>query len=448
MKTIVSPTAAPDDAERLAAVDVGAVEQDWPVLLGLLPPDWEARARSTGAFQRRRGVPDASAFLRLIFAYSYCRLSLRLTVFWAEIRGVAALSEVALRKRLCRAKPWIGELLAAKLARHAPLPGQHPPGLRIRLVDATCVRRPGSTGTDYRLHVGFDLERLTVDQVELTTAAGGETLKRLPARPGEITIADRGYSQRQGIAALSAQGGAVLVRVNSGALPLEHPDGQCFELLAALRGLEDTAVGDWAVQTAPAADGTPAVSGRLVALRKSPQATEAARRKLQAEARRKGRTPDARSLELAGYVVLFTTVSPATLSGVEILNLYRFRWQIELAFKRMKTHLSLAQLPAKDPDLCQTFLLTQLLAAVLVDELTHRWVDFSPEATDPERPPSLWRVYQAVSESLRQLVGAILTPAEWLQVRGRTRGLRDTPRRRLNQGAEARRLPLFHAPVG
>ncbi len=76
MKTIVSPTAAPDDAQSLAAVDVGAVEQDWPVLLGLLPPDWEARARSTGAFQRRRGVPDASAFLRLIFAYSYCRLSL------------------------------------------------------------------------------------------------------------------------------------------------------------------------------------------------------------------------------------------------------------------------------------------------------------------------------------------------------------------------------------
>ena len=377
MNTTLSRRSASSDADRLAEVDVRAVEQDWPFFLSLLPADWEECARTSGAFQRRRGVPTPSAFLRLIFAYAYCGLSLRLTVFWAQLHRVADLSEVALFKRLRGARAWIAELLAALLARGAPLPQVAAPGVRVRVVDATTVRCPGSASTDYRLHVGFDLERLTINQVELTSVAGGETLKHLPGGPGEITLADRGYCHRQGIAALTAQRSWVLVRVNGGALPLQHPDGRPFDLCTAVETLAEAAIGEWLVQTAPAAD-APAVPGRLIALRKSPAAAEEALRKLHADARRRGRTPTERSLLLTRYVIVFTTAPSPLLSAREILDLYRFRWQIELAFKRMKTHLALDELPAKDPDLCQTFLLTKLLAAVLVDALTHRWVDFSP----------------------------------------------------------------------
>lgn len=374
--TLDAPSAV--DAQRLAASAVRLVEEDWPCFLSLLPADWEQQAKLTGAFRRKRGVPDAASFLRLLFAYGYCGLSLRLTVFWAALKGIADLSEVALLKRLRRARPWLGQLLAAKLAETARLPGRWPAGLRVRLVDATTASRPGSTGTDWRIHLGFQLQTLTVDQVELTSAQGGETFKRLPGRAQEITLGDRGYAQRQGIAAVTADGGWVVVRLNWRTVPLQHWDGRPFDLFAALRTLPAAQVGEWAVQTAPASDGTPVVPGRLVALRKSSVATEAAQRKLHQEARRKGKTPDARSLEAAAYLVVFTTVPPALLSGPQILELYRFRWQIELAFKRMKSLLALDALPAKDPELCQTFLLTKLLAAVLVDELTHRWVDFSP----------------------------------------------------------------------
>lgn len=378
MKTLLPPAPAPSVPTPFADLDLQAVEHDWPFFLSLLPADWEAQAHATGAFQRKRGVPDASAFLRLIFAYAYCGLSLRLTVFWAALQGIADLSEVALLKRLRRARPWLGQLLAAKLAQNARLPGRWPPGLRIRLVDATSASRPGSAGTDWRIHLGFQLATLTVDQVELTSAQGGETFKRLPGQAQEITIGDRGYAQRQGIAALTAQGGWVVVRLNWNTVPLQHPDGHPFDLFAALSTLPPAEAGEWAVQTAPAEDGTPAVAGRLVALRKSPAAAEAARRKVRQEARRKGKTPHARSLEAAAYLIVFTTVPPSVLTGPEILELYRFRWQIELAFKRMKSLLELEALPAKDPELCQTFLLTKLLAALVVDELTHRWVDFSP----------------------------------------------------------------------
>lgn|GEM_PF-5333078 len=48
-----------------------------------------------------------------------------------------------------------------------------------------------------------------------------------------------------------------------------------------------------------------------------------------------------------------------------------FRWQIELVFERLKSLLRLEELPAKDPDLARTFLYSKLLAALLLEELTH-----------------------------------------------------------------------------
>jgi hypothetical protein len=67
-------------------------------LAGLI--DLEATARERGALRRRREVRSAEALLRLAFAYVLGRLSLRVVAAWAEEQGLAALSDVALLKRL------------------------------------------------------------------------------------------------------------------------------------------------------------------------------------------------------------------------------------------------------------------------------------------------------------------------------------------------------------
>ena len=361
-----------------------AIGTDWPFLLTLLPPDLDASAKAAGALVRKRGVTSAQALLRLAFAYGYCGLSLLGVTVWAREAGVADLSPPALLKRLQRAADWLGELLAAKLVERAALcRAGWPTGLRLRVTDATAISREGSPGTDYRVHLGFDLGTLTIDRIELTTAAEGETLQRLPIQAGEVVLGDRGYAHRQGFAAVVAAQGEVIVRLNWRTVPLEHPDGREFDLWAALRSLEGTAAGEWPVRTAPAEDGTPAVAGRLVALRKSPQAAEAARRKLRQTARKKGRTPDARSLEAAEYVVVFTTLTAERLPAEHVLEVYRFRWQIELAFKRMKGVLQLDEMAAQDDALCRTFLAVKLLATLLVEELSRPWVAFSPWGYGP-----------------------------------------------------------------
>ena len=367
------------------------------MLVSMLPSDLDGCARDSGALVRRREVKSGEDLLRLAFVYGVCDLSLRSTARWAKECELADFSDVALLKRLRGAAPFLAQLLTDKLAERSGLPTLEPqpspsPLRRVRLMDATFVCRPGARGTDFRIHLGFDLVTLTIDHVELTPASGGESLARLPVAPGDLLIADRGYSHRRGMSAVVEAGGDLIVRLNWHNLPLLNAEGQPFDLLAALRRLQPGEVGEFAVQTAPdPKEGYPAVPGRLIALAKSEQAAEDARRQLRKRAKKKGKTPSAQTLEAAGYVFVFTTLAPERLAAWDVLELYRFRWQIEVVFHRMKGLLLLDELTAKDEDLCRSVLLTKLLAALLVEELggtAIAAVAFSPWGYGVPRPQS------------------------------------------------------------
>jgi hypothetical protein len=355
-----------------------SLEEEWPFLLTLLPADLETSARELGALTRKREVKSAADLLRLALVYGFCGWSLRNTALWAGEAEVAHLGAPALFQRLCQAGPWLGRLLVQMLAERAQAALPRQDGLRIVLRDATGISEPGSAGTDFRVHLSFDLGTLTVAALEVTTAQEGETFGRLAVEPGDVVMGDAGHWQRAGIAAVVAAGGAVIVRVNWHNLALTERDGTPLRLWDRLRGLAAGAVGEWEVQTAPDAAAPAPVPGRLIALRKSPQAAEAARRRVRRNASKDGKTPSAQALEVAEYVLVFTTLSAERLRATEVLELYRFRWQVELAFKRLKSILHLDALPAQGDALGQTFIHAKLLGALLIEDLSHRWVAFSP----------------------------------------------------------------------
>jgi Transposase DDE domain len=58
--------------------------------------------------------------------------------------------------------------------------------------------------------------------------------------------------------------------------------------------------------------------------------------------------------------------------------LYRLRWQIELAFKRLKSLLRIDRLPAKGDALASTWLHAHLLFALLIDAAAVEMGDFPP----------------------------------------------------------------------
>jgi hypothetical protein len=244
-------------------------------------------------------------------------------------------------------------------------------------MDASCVNRPGSKGTDRRLHLSFDLGSLTIDSIQFTDSSGGETFSRYPVCAGDICLGDRGYAHRRGVWSIVRRGADALMRINWQNFPLVGTGGKRFDILAHAKRLGTTQVGDWAVRTAASGD-APSMDGRVVALRRSPAAAEQERRRIRREARKKHRMPDQRSLEAAGYIFLFTTLGYDVASASDILQLYRFRWQIELVFKRLKGIVQLDDIPKCSDKLLDSVLLSRVLAALLIDDLVSRTGAFSP----------------------------------------------------------------------
>ena len=431
-------TKAKELGEQLEALQPYAVtDADWQKVLSMMPMDLEATAEATKAIQRRREVRRAEDLLRIALIYALCDWSLLLTAAWACLMGWANLSGIALRKRLKGAKTFMGALLAAWVIRNRGELADYP--VRLRLVDATAVSGLHSKGTDWRIHLSFDLGQGGFDGVEVTDSHGGETLVRHPAQPGDILVADRGYAHRRGIGKVLSQSGALVVRISLQNVPMNDEAGEKFNPLPWLRQAPAGEPIEHKVQI-ETPDGT--FSVRLIARRLNEQAAEAARRRLRQQARKKGRTPDQRSLEAAGFITVLSNLAPQEWSAGQVLAAYRLRWQVELAFKRLKGVLTLDHLRAQDPDLCQTYLLAKLLGAMMVDRLSRAGSAPSIDWFESvERPVSPWRWLVLWSDALRRAVQGLLSLSQLLSAVDRLgRYLCDTPRRRRQHYALGRHL--------
>jgi hypothetical protein len=65
---------------------------------------------------------------------------------------------------------------------------------------------------------------------------------------------------------------------------------------------------------------------------------------------------------------MLLTSLPPTVPASEVLAAYRLRWQVELAFKRLKSLLGLDRLPAKGEALARSWLLAHLILALLIED--------------------------------------------------------------------------------
>lgn len=348
------------------------LDEEWPYILSLMPQNLELLCESRLALSRRREITNAADYLRLCMAYSVCDMSLRQTAAWASAIGLAELSDVAVLKRLRAASGWLGSVVVEWLYERGLT--HDVPGRKVRVVDATTVSKPGSKGTDWRLHVRMDLAERRIEQVELTGENEGERLDRHTITSDEIILGDRGYATSKGIAHVLQSGGHVVIRSRWN-LDLQTQSGYRLNMLSLLETLAPDEIGDWPVRLEYQGA---QYSLRLVAIRKSAHATQKAQRELRREAKKKGRTLKRETLRAAQYIIVVTDMPTEALTCTQVLEMYRLRWQIELMFKRLKSILGFDRLRAKDEKLSQTYLLTKILGALVIDELTGKALDFFP----------------------------------------------------------------------
>jgi hypothetical protein len=371
-------------------METTAIDEDWEIVLRFLPAHWATKATELKALVRRRKISTAEILLRVLLIHLADGKSLRTTVAYAEQIGLCRIEDVALLHRLKASTEWFRwmclELLKQLQVKTAW--GDTAKKFRIRLVDGTSISEHGSTGSDWRIHYCFQLETLTCDTCLITDTKVVEGFDRYRVEPGDLLVGDRGYCKRKGIMHVVNSQGHVLVRFHSTNLPLSTRQGKTFKPLEHLRSLADGNAGDWDVWFQSPEDGR-LIKGRLCALRKSREAMELAKKHLRQMASKKGKKLRTETLEYAEYVILFTTVNRHNLKGEDVLQLYRGRWQIELAFKRLKSIIGIGHLPKYDPDSCIAWLYGKMMVALLVERLYREAESFSPWGYPLRYPPGL-----------------------------------------------------------
>jgi hypothetical protein len=350
--------------------------ESWEVLQQFLPSGWKDQARMSGALRRTRGVKDPAALLRILMIHLAQGCSLAETAVRAREAGLAEMSSVALFKRLRASESWL-LWLAQQLGGTRQGVWATAPRI-VRAIDATVVSEPGSTGTDWRLHYGLRLADLRCDFFELTDVHGGESWKRVPVQAGEILLGDRIYGRPSGIAHVLKAQADVVVRFTPHLLPLRDEQGRICDPLRQARSLRVGKAGSWPMQVEHEGQRFP---GRLLVVRRSAEATRRAQKRLKREASRDGRVISERSWKAAQYVLIWTSL-PHSFSAELALEYYRRRWQIELAFKRMKSLAGLGHLPKKDPASARAWLYGKLFVSLLAEHMIEAARTLSPWGYD------------------------------------------------------------------
>jgi hypothetical protein len=346
------------------------VTQDWESVVDRLGGAAGLRqsARDTKAFLRARAVATAVDLLRLILAYCLGERGLRSTAAWAAATGLADISNVALLQRLRRCGDWLALLVGEALAAAAPPASR---GRLIRIIDATTVPKAGRAAKKanalWRIHSAFDLPAERFGFFELTDQHGGETIDRIPVVKGEIRIADRAYLQPDRIGVVLDEGADVLIRAGWRNARWLDADGEPVDLLAEFRKASETGLIDRPIFIGRKS-GKP-LALRLVAVKKSGQAAEAARRTARRQARKGRHQISKGTLAAADWVILVTSLAPEDFPPADILALYRLRWRIELAFKRLKSLIGLKGPPGADERSAKPYVLAHLLVILLLEPL-------------------------------------------------------------------------------
>lgn len=350
--------------------------RDWKHIVSRLggTAELESSARATKAFVRARVIENAVDLLRMILAYCLSDRGLRSTTAWASAVGLVDISNVALLYRLRQCSDWLALLVGQTMAYDAPKAVQ---GRLVRLIDATSVPKAGTKAKIgnklWRIHSAFDLPHERFGFFELTDESGGEKLDRIPVTEGEIRIGDRAYLQPDRIAEILEAGADVVVRAGWRNARWLGADDAPFELLVALRkgtkrGLIDQPI--WLGRKS----GAP-LALRLVAVKKSAQAAEAARQKARREAVKGRHQISNGTLIAAEWVILVTSLSSDAFTADDVLALYRLRWRIELAFKRLKSLIGLKGPPGADDRSAKPYLLAHLLMILLLEPLVDELED-------------------------------------------------------------------------
>jgi hypothetical protein len=351
--------------------------KDWQLLIQFLPEGWEKQAKELGALKRQRKFKSASDLLRLLLIHLADSCSMREATTRAKQGGLISISDVALLKRMRVSSEWFRwmaiELLSKRGLSYSPPKWLSP--YNVRTVDASVITEPGSTGTDWRLHYSLKLFDLQCDHFLISRPNIGESFVNFKINDGDLLIGDRAYGRLKGLIHVRKNGGFFLTRLKNKAFNLYDKNGYKIKMLQELKELPIGEVKEREVNAVTKEAFR--LNMRLIVVRKSDEEADKSIKKATSEHKKKQRKINPETLELHRYIILVTSL-PNTITAYQIAELYRIRWQIEIAFKRLKSIMGLGHLPKTDEESCRAWLHGKLFVSILIQTIIDEASFFSP----------------------------------------------------------------------
>jgi hypothetical protein len=385
----------PESASAGEAATVVIDDVAWKKIVSVLPADWEAIAEHAGlgvegTRPHNASTVNAGLKVRTLLTLVASNSTLRfISMFFAGV-GLHNISHVGIHGWMKKSVRTFQRLLAAMVGSTKLFAPELWGGYLVRAIDATTAQSPGAKGTTARIHYALRLNDLRCDYVLVTDSRIGESLRHFQSSPGMLEIADRGYSNAPSVAAIVDSGGQVLIRWSFASLPLFTARAEeRVDPRRATRGLLPGQRRELCVYVRHP-NGSQ-IRGRLLLERLPNPQAEKSRQRVRSE------NGGADALEMAPFIMLFTTVPRERLSADMLRRLYRLRWQVELEFKREKSIDGLERLPNFRDDTVTAWILAKLLLAQVGRRLMNQAPPIKAEADSVKQPVSISTPWEATT---------------------------------------------------
>jgi hypothetical protein len=294
----------------------------------------------------------------------------------------------AVSKRMKKSKEWLKRLCQNIYRRAGLIAGkpQRLKGREVKIVGGSEEVKCGVRRKCYMLHYCIELFTLDACELHVTDNKTGEKLSNFNGfKKGDIVMGDRGYGNLPGIAFLNKPGVDFVLRIKGWKHAFFNEKNEKIDLLARLSGLKEGEIANIAANCKIEGRHEPV---RICAMRKNAESEQDGIKRLAKTNRRKnGGVPvSGTQKENNKYVILATSLEEG-ITAAQIMELYRTRWQIEMAFKRLKPLFEYNDLPMEDSESAFARFYGKLLLAALCETLVNTG-RFSPGGANGKRNQS------------------------------------------------------------
>jgi hypothetical protein len=351
-------------------------------LIKEMPVGYDKACFTEKAIQRKRGIdnPDNLMMLSMFHLLNGCSLT-EISVI-AELTKLGKISDVAFMKRFENCNNWF-MWITSNIITNGSVRYEKPQWLGkydVYGVDASDVREKGRSGRLYRLHYMLELFKMKSEQYKITTNKVGETLCNFDVKANDLILGDRGYVSLNGVEHCINNEGSFIFRYRKNSFKLYDDNGEAINLLERLKTHEDTPLDLRAYAKGSKGE---KIALRVCAKRKTPEAIINTSKKLRRREHKNQAVMGEDTKKFNEYIVLITNLTDNILPE-DILELYRFRWQIEIYFKRLKSIMDFGELPKRREKSVFAWLNGKLMIALLIETIIGK-ADFSPSRECAEK---------------------------------------------------------------